>query len=88
MLHARKHQLVLETTTTATEHYSPNTSTILKPRLDVIERRYVQDIPNNIGGRNEAKKAMQIHLIIMTDADYGYILDKLWAVKIYSLNGM
>ena len=37
--------------------------------------RYVQDIPKKLCGRNKAKKAIQRHPIIMTDADYDYILD-------------
>ena len=51
------------------------TRTILHPRLDVIPIRYVQDIPKNVCNRTQAKKSMQGHPIIMTDADYDYILD-------------
>ena len=50
------------------------TRTILHPRLDVIIIRYVQYIPNKFCIRNEAKKAIQRHPIIMTDADCDYIL--------------
>ena len=53
------------------------TRTILHPRLDVIIIRYVQDIPKNLCSRNQAKKAIQRHPIIMTDADYDYILDEI-----------
>ena len=54
------------------------TRTILFPRLDVIIIIYVQDIPKNICSKNQAKKkAIQRHPIIMTDADYGCILDEI-----------
>ena len=75
-LRAIKHQLVLKTTTTSTDHYSPNTQ-ILHPRLEIIIIRYVQGIPKKLCSRNEAKKAIQRHPIIMTDADYDYILDEI-----------
>ena len=51
------------------------TRTILHPCLDVIIIVYVQDIPNKLCGRSKAKKAIQRHPTIMTDADYDYILD-------------
>ena len=51
------------------------TCTILHPRLEVIIIRYVQDIPEKFCIRNEAKKEIQRHPIIVTDADYDYILD-------------
>ena len=51
------------------------TRTILRPHLDVITIRYFQDIPNNLCNTIQAKKAMHRHPIIMTDADYDYILD-------------
>ena len=50
------------------------TCTIFHPRLEVIIIRYEQDIPKKLFGRNKAKKTIQRHPIIMTDADYGYIL--------------
>ena len=53
------------------------TLTIIHPCLDVIIIRYVQDIPKNIFSRNQAKKSIQIHPIIMTDADYDYILNEI-----------
>ena len=37
--------------------------------------RYVQYIPKKLCGRNKAKRAIQRHPSIMTDADYDYILD-------------
>ena len=64
------------------------TRTILHPRLDVIIIRYVQDIPKNLCSRNQAKKAIQRHPIIMTDADYDYILDEIERREKLSLNGM
>ena len=53
------------------------TRTILHPSLDVIIIIYVQDIPKNICRRNQLKKAIQRHPIIMTDSDYDYILDEI-----------
>ena len=53
------------------------TCTIIHPRLYFIIIRYVQDTPNNIFSRNQAKKSIQRHPIIMTDADCDYILDKI-----------
>ena len=50
------------------------TRAILHPRLDVITIRYVQDTPKNICNRMQSKTFMQIHPIIMNDADYDYIL--------------
>ena len=53
------------------------TCTILHPCLDFIIIRYVQDIPKNICNMIQAKQAIQKHSIIMTDADYDYILDEI-----------
>ena len=53
------------------------THTILHPSLDVITIRYYQDTPKNICNRIQAKKSIQRHPIIMTDADYDYILDEI-----------
>ena len=53
------------------------TRTILHPRLEVIIIRYVQDIPKKLCGRNKAKKGIQRHPIIVTDADYNYIMDEI-----------
>ena len=53
------------------------TCTIIHPSLDVIIIRYVQDIPNNLCSRNRSKNVIQIHPIIMTDADYDSILDEI-----------
>ena len=53
------------------------TCTILHTLHEVIIIRYVQDIPKRIFGRSEAKKSIQIHPIIVTDADYDYILDEI-----------
>ena len=50
------------------------TYTILNPRLGVITMIYVQDIPKNVFGQ---KKFIQRHPVIMTDADYYYILDEI-----------
>ena len=51
--------------------------TILYPCLDVITIRYVQYTPKNVCNSIQARKSMQRHPIIMTDADYDYILDKI-----------
>ena len=51
------------------------TRTIIHPRLEVIIIRYVQEIPKKLLSRNEEKNAIQRHPIIVTDADYDYILD-------------
>ena len=45
------------------------TRKILHTRLNVIIIRDVQDIPNNICNRIQAKKSIQRHPICMTDAD-------------------
>ena len=50
------------------------TRTILHPRLEVIIIRYVQDTPKKLFIRNEAKKVIQRHPIIVTDTDYDYIM--------------
>ena len=64
------------------------TRTILHPRLDVIVIIYVQDIPKNICSRNQAKKVIQRHPMIMTDADYDYILDEIDNCEKLSFNGI
>ena len=64
------------------------TRTILHPRLDIITIRYVQYIPKNICNRIQAEKDIQRHPIIMTDADYDYILDEIERREKLSLNGM
>ena len=51
------------------------TQTIIHPHLHIIIIRYLKYIPNNLCSRNQAKKSIQRHPIIMTDADYDYILD-------------
>ena len=53
------------------------TRTILHPHLDVITIIYVQDIPKNVCNMIQAKKAIQRHPIIITDADYDYFLDEI-----------
>ena len=53
------------------------THTIIHPNIDVITIIYVHRIPKNLCIRNQAKKSIQIHPIIMTDADYDYILDEI-----------
>ena len=53
------------------------TCTILHPHLDVITIWYVQDIPKNLFNNIQAKKAIQRHPIIITDADYDYFLDEI-----------
>ena len=66
----------------------PPTRTILHPRLDVIIIRYVQDILKKICSMNEAKKEIQRHTNIMTDADYDYIWDEIERGEKLSLNVM
>ena len=46
------------------------TRTIIHPLLDVNIIGCVQDIPKNICGRNKAKKGIQRHIIIITDANH------------------
>ena len=75
-------QQLLQQTTIVTTH------TILHPLLDVIIIRYVQDIPKNICGRIQAKKAIQRHPIIITDADYDYIFDEIERREKNILKGM
>ena len=76
MLHARKYQLVLEKQPVQ-QTIIVSIRTILHPRLEVIIIIYVQDIPNEICGRNKEKKSIQRHTLIMSDADYDYILDEI-----------
>ena len=64
------------------------TRTIIHPHLDVITIRYVQDIPNNLCSRIQAKENIQRHPIIMTDAGYYYILDEIKCRKKMSLKVM
>ena len=64
------------------------TRTILNSHLEVIIIRYVQDIPKNIFGRSEAKKAIKRHPTIVTDADYDYIVDEIERCGIFSLKGI
>ena len=64
------------------------TRTIPHPRLDVIIRRYVQDTPKNLCNRNQAKKEIKRHPIIMTDADYDYILNDIDFCEKLSMKGM
>ena len=52
-----------------------STRTILHTPLEVIIIRYVQDIPKKLCGRSEAKKSIQRHIIVVTDADYDCIMD-------------
>ena len=64
------------------------TRIILHPRLDVITIRYVQDIHKNLYNRIQAKKSIQRHPIIMTDANYDCILDEIESRKTFSLKEM
>ena len=64
------------------------THTILHLRLDVITIRYFQDIPKNLCNGIQAKKDIQIHPIIMNDADYDYILNEIERSEKLGLNGM
>ena len=50
--------------------------------------RYVKDILKKLCGVNEAKKVIQRHPIIMTDADYDYILDEIECREKLSVKGM
>ena len=42
----------------------------------------------NVCSMNQAKKAAQRHRIIMTDANYDYILDEIESRGIFILKGM
>ena len=53
------------------------TGTIIHPHLDVIIIIYVQYISMNMCIRNQEKKAIQRHQVIMDDADYYDILDEI-----------
>ena len=53
------------------------TRTILHPSLEVIIIRCVEDTPKKLCGRRKAKKSIQRHPIIVTDADYDYIIDEI-----------
>ena len=73
---SKKKKLVLKTTTTATDYHNSNMHNNF-PHLDFITIIYVQDIPKNICNRIQAKKSIQRHPLIMTDADYDYIQDEI-----------
>ena len=45
------------------------TRTILHPRLDVVGKTDVQDIPKNVCNRIQLKKSIQRHPICLTDVD-------------------
>ena len=64
------------------------TRTILHPYIDVITIIYVQDIPKDLCNIIQAKKSIQRHPIIMTDADYDYILNEVERREKFSLKGM
>ena len=64
------------------------TRTILHPHLDVITIRYLQDIPKNICGINQAKKAIQMYPNNITDDDYDYISDEIERCEKLSVKGM
>ena len=64
------------------------TRTILHPILEVIIIRYVQDTPKKLCGRSKAKKGIRRHPIIVTDADYDYIMDEIERFEKLSLKGM
>ena len=53
------------------------TRKIIHPRLEVIIIRYVQYICKKRFGRREAKKVIQRYPVIVTDADYDYIMDEI-----------
>ena len=64
------------------------TRTILHPRLYVIIRRYVQDIPKNLCSRNQSKQSIQRYPISMTYADYDNIFNKIERRETFILKGM
>ena len=64
------------------------TCTILHPRLEVIIIRYVRDILKKLFGRSKAKKSIQRHQIIVTGADYDYIMDEIERREKMSLEGI
>ena len=64
------------------------TCKILHSCLDVITIIYIQDIPKNLYNRIQAKKSIQRHPIITTDADYDYILDEIERCENFILKGM
>ena len=53
------------------------TRKIIHTRLDAITIRYVQYTPKNLCSRIQAKNSIQRHTIIMTYADYDYIMDEI-----------
>ena len=64
------------------------TITILHPHLEFILIRYIQDIPKKLYGGSKAKKSIQRHSIIVTDADYEYIVDEIERREKLSLKGI
>ena len=87
MIHARKHQLVLEKQPLQQTIIVP-TRTMIHPRIDIITIRYVQDIPKNVCNMIQEKKATQRNTISMTDAYYNNILDEIERREKLSLNRM
>ena len=53
------------------------TRTILHPRLEVIIIRYVQNVPRTLFIRDELKKAIKRHPIIVTGSVYDCIIDEI-----------
>ena len=51
------------------------TRSILHPCLDVVQIKDIQDTPEIVCNRIQAKESIQRHPIFMTDADYDYILN-------------
>ena len=53
------------------------TRTIVHPCLDVVSVKGVHDIPRGVCNINQAKKALQINHICLTDFDHDYILKEI-----------
>ena len=51
--------------------------TIVHTLLDVLKIKYFADTPIILCNKKQARKAVQIHPIFISDADHDYILDEI-----------
>ena len=64
------------------------TRTILHPPLEVNAVTYFHDIPKIVCNRTQAKRAISIHPMCLTDSDYNYIIETIGLREKFSLKEM
>ena len=64
------------------------THTILHTQLEVITVTYFHTIPKSVCNRAQAKKAISIQPIRLTDSEYDYILEEIVRCEKISLKQM